>query len=48
MENKKTGCTGFTLKLVGMLLLAIGYSTPGLWPYQLPCCALGGILIGIS
>jgi len=33
------------LVVIGIILIGIGMSTPGLWPFQLPCCAIGGILI---
>ena len=38
----------FILTGLGIILFGIGMATPGLWPYQLPCCFIGGFLIGIS
>lgn len=49
MENKKKfNWYRVIMITLGVLLIGIGMSTPGFWPYQLPCCGIGGILIGLS
>jgi len=41
--------TKFGLLLtIGIILLIAGFSTDGLWPWQLPACAIGGFLVTYS
>lgn len=48
MKNKNKSLYSILMQVLGILLLGIGFSTPGLWPYQLLCCVIGVILIGLS
>jgi len=34
--------------VVGVCLLIAGFSDPGLLPWQLPACMLGGYLVSVS
>ncbi len=47
MDNKSK-LKRFILMGTGIILFGIGMATPGLWPFQLPFCFIGGFLIGIS
>lgn len=35
-----------SLSIVGIILVTIGMMTPGLFPFQLPACLVGGFMIG--
>jgi hypothetical protein len=42
----KTKIKNIVLVSLGIVLIVIGFMTPGLWPYQLPFCFIGGFMIG--
>ena len=46
--NKEKKDKNIVLLSIGMIMIVVGLISPGLWPYQLPLCFIGGFLIGIS
>jgi len=44
MNNNKF----YVVLLTGILLAIAGFSSDGLWPWQLPACMVGGFLISFS
>ncbi len=34
--------------VVAVILLIAGFATDGLWPWQLPACMLGGLMLTVA
>jgi membrane-bound ClpP family serine protease len=46
METKNNQVLPVLLLILGFVLIFFGFSTPGLWPWQLPACFVGGYIVG--
>ncbi len=42
----KEKITNISLSILGIILITIGMMTPGLFPFQLPACFIGGFMVG--